>query len=336
MSEREQPHLNGNQQWADTDLAKAIAPQRSFGAHKWDVGGVLVIAGSPMYTGAAQLCARAAGRSGAGIVRLAAPRSVVATVASAIPEVAHIPLPVTDTLAGVRHALDELRDSFKRARSIVVGPGLGDDAAVETLLAALFGISDNTRGSAMGIGFAAAQAVKEETATGESPIFANESATIVVDADALNWLAKQDTWWTRVPEQRLILTPHPGEMSRLLGKDIDEVIADPIATVEEAAAKWKQTVVFKYGYTAASNGERTVVAEDVPVSLATAGTGDVMAGMIGAYSAQGLDPFDAAALALYIGPRAARRGEQRYGAFGLIATDLPDAIALELATLTDE
>lgn len=336
MSALEQPKLNGTQQWADTDLAKAIAPRRTFGTHKWDVGGVVVIAGSPMYTGAAQLCSRAAGRAGAGIVHLAAPRSVIATVASAIPEVAHIPLPVTDTLAGVRHALDELRGSLERARAVVVGPGLGSDTGSETLLAALFGISNNTRGPAQGIGFAAAQAVKEESETGESPIFANENATVVVDADGLSWLAKQDEWWTRVPEQRLILTPHPGEMARLLGKDVEEVIADPVATVEQAAATWKQTVVFKYGYTAVSNGERTVVAEDAPVSLATAGSGDVMAGMIGAFAAQGLTPFDAAALGLYIGPRAARRGEQRFGAFGLIATDLPDAIALELATLTDD
>jgi NAD(P)H-hydrate epimerase len=200
----------------------------------------------------------------------------------------------------------------------------------------LFGLTDSKRNSPMGIGFAAAQEVKEETASTEAPIFANDGATVVVDADGLNWLAKQEKWWTTLPKQRLILTPHPGEMARLLGKETAEVIADPVATVEEAASKWKQTVVLKYGYTAASNGDRTIVAEDAPVSLATAGSGDVFAGMIGAFSAQGLKPIDAAGLALHIGPRAARRGEQRYGAFGLIATDLPDAIALELATLTDE
>lgn len=336
MTEHTPPELSGRQRLADADMAKEIAPQRTFGTHKWDVGGVVVIAGSPVYTGAAQLSARAAGRAGAGIVHLAAPRQVIATIASAIPEVAHIPLPATDTLAGVRHALDELGDHLTRARSVVVGPGLGDDEPATTLLAALFGMANGKRNSPMGIGFAAAQAVKEETDTAESPLFANEDATVIVDADALNWLAKQEEWWTKVPAQRLILTPHPGEMARLLGKETDEILEDPLATVEEAAATWNQTVIFKYGYTAASNGERTVVAEDAPVSLATAGSGDVFAGMIGAFAAQGLEPFDAAALAIHIGPRAARRGEQRYGAFGLIATDLPDAIALELATLTDD
>jgi NAD(P)H-hydrate epimerase len=118
--------------------------------------------------------------------------------------------------------------------------------------------------------------------------------------------------------------------------DPKEIIADPLTTVEEAASRWKQTVVLKYGYTAASDGNQTFVAEEAPVSLATAGSGDVFAGMIGAFAAQGLKPIDAATLGLHVGPRAARQGEQRYGAFGLLSTDLPDAIALELATLTDE
>lgn len=337
MTEHQEPELTGKQQWADTDLAKAIAPQRTFGTHKWDVGGVVVIAGSPLYTGAAQLCARTAGRAGAGIVHLAAPRMVISTIASAIPEVAHVPLPATDTLGGVRQALDDLDQPIRRARAVVIGPGLGEDDNVSTLMAALFGISDHKRSSPIGIGFAAAQQVKEETQATDSPLFANEEATIVVDADGLNWLAQQDSWWENVPKGRLILTPHPGEMARLLGEDeTDAIVADPIGTVEKAAKKFGQTVILKYGYTAASDGDRTVVAEDAPVSLATAGSGDVFAGMIGAFAAQGLEPFDAAALALHIGPRAARRGEQHYGAFGLIASDLPDAIALELATLTDE
>lgn len=336
MKEHAQPTLSGSQQWADTDLAKAIVPQREFGAHKWGVGGVVVIAGSPTYTGAAQLCTRAAGRAGAGIVHLAAPRGVIDTIASAIPEVAHIPLPSTDSVAGVRHALEAIGDQLDRARAIVVGPGMGEEDGTDNLLAALFGFRGSRRGNVEGIGFAHSTTAQDSDDTVESPLLANENATVVVDADGLNWLAKQDEWWTRLPAQRLILTPHPGEMGRLLGKDVDDIIADPIATVEEAAGKWNQTVVLKYGYTAVSNGERTIVAEDAPVSLATAGSGDVLTGVIGAFAAQGLETIDAAALALHVGPRAARRGEQRFGAFGLLATDLPDAIALELATLTDE
>ena len=336
MSEHELPTLSGRQQWADADLAKTLAPHREFGTHKWDVGGVVVIAGSPMYTGAAQLCTRAAGRAGAGIVHLAAPRGVISIIASAIPEVAYIPLPGVDSSNGVRQALEALSDHLERAKAIVIGPGLGDDEGTTNFLATLFGLRQGARNQAQSMGFSTLVNIRDEQDSSESPLFGHADGTVVVDADGIGWLAKQPEWWKHVPEQRLILTPHPGEMARLLDRDVDDVVADPVATVEEAAALWKQTVVFKYGYTSASNGERTVVAEDAPVSLATAGSGDVLAGVIGAFAAQGLEPIDAAALALHIGPRAARRGEQRFGAYGLIAADLPEAVALELATLTDD
>ncbi len=336
MSEQTRPTLSGRQQWADTDLAKAIAPHREFGTHKWDVGGVVVIAGSPMYTGAAQLCTRAAGRAGAGIVHLAAPRSVISIIASAIPEVAFIPLPGVDSSNGVRQAIDALSAHLERARAIVVGPGLGDDDGTSDFLAVLFGLRQGVRGLTQSMGFSTVTPIRDEQESAQAPLFALSDSTVVVDADGLNWLAKQPEWWKRIPAQRLILTPHPGEMGRLLGRDADDVVADPLSTVEEAAALWNQTVVLKYGFTAASNGERTIVAEDAPVSLATAGSGDVLSGVIGAFAAQGLERIDAAALALHIGPRAARRGEQRFGAYGLIAADLPDAVALELATLTEE
>lgn len=336
MSTQMRPDLTGRQQWADADLAKAIAPHREFGAHKWDVGGVVVIAGSPMYTGAAQLCTRAGGRAGAGIVHLAAPRSVISIIASAIPEVAHIPLSGVDSSNGVRQAIEALSEHLERTRATVVGPGLGDDDGISDFLSVLFGLRQGVRSLSKSMGFSTVTPIRNEQEAAEAPLFGLSDSTVVVDADGLNWLAKQPEWWKRIPAQRLILTPHPGEMARLLGREVDAVIADPLATVEEAASLWSQTVVLKYGYSAASNGERTIVAEDAPVSLATAGSGDVLAGMIGAFAAQGLDPIDAAALALHIGPRAARRGEQRFGSYGLIAADLPEEVALELATLTND
>ncbi|HEY7035894.1 MAG TPA: NAD(P)H-hydrate dehydratase, partial [Thermomicrobiales bacterium] len=111
------------------------------------------------------------------------------------------------------------------------------------------------------------------------------------------------------------------------------VIADPIAVAKDAATRWGQTVVLKYGYTVATDGTRALVADDAPVSLATAGSGDVFAGTIGAFLAQGLAPLDAAGLALFAGPRAARIVEQRTGTLGLVASDLPMAIAEVLADL---
>jgi NAD(P)H-hydrate repair Nnr-like enzyme with NAD(P)H-hydrate dehydratase domain len=103
--------------------------------------------------------------------------------------------------------------------------------------------------------------------------------------------------------------------------------------VREAAKAWNQIVVLKYGYTAVSDGTTTLVADDAPTSLATAGSGDVFAGTIAALAAQGLPPLDAAALAIYLGARAARRVERRTGVLGLVASDLPLAIAQELGRL---
>jgi NAD(P)H-hydrate repair Nnr-like enzyme with NAD(P)H-hydrate dehydratase domain len=99
------PTLGNGQEWADAALAERVVPRRDYGAHKWAVGGVLVIAGSPTYPGAAALTCRAAGRAGAGIVHLATGRSVTVAVAAAIPDVAHVPLPDTDAPGAARRVV---------------------------------------------------------------------------------------------------------------------------------------------------------------------------------------------------------------------------------------
>jgi NAD(P)H-hydrate repair Nnr-like enzyme with NAD(P)H-hydrate dehydratase domain len=169
---------------------------------------------------------------------------------------------------------------------------------------------------------------------GTQSIFDKTDVSIVVDADGLNWLSKQDDWWTMVPEHRLVLTPHPTEANRLSGMEVDDIVADPAGTAAELASKWKQTVVIKTGYTAVSNGTNTVVADLAPTSLATAGTGDCFAGAIGAYLSQGCSPLDAATLAIGVGSRAATALEETWGAAGVLAADLPDAMARAVHALT--
>lgn len=327
------PNLTANQQWASAGMARTLLPTRDFGAHKWGVGGLIVVAGSPAYTGAAMLTCRAAGRAGAGIVQLASGRGVIATVAGSIPEVAHIPLPETDAPGSARHALDKVSEHLEKAKAILIGPGLGRDNAAHELLSVLFALGNKREIERRNIGFSARVANADTHPASTSPLFEQENLPIVVDADALNWLSEQDEWWQTLPANRLLLTPHVGEFSKLTGKSTDEIIADPLGTLEDAAKRWQQTVLLKYGYSAVSDGERTIVAEDAPVSLATAGSGDVLAGTIAGFAAQGLSLIDAAALALHVGPAAARRVEQRFGDLGLIATDLPDAIAEELHAL---
>lgn len=328
------PTLGKNQTWIDVDLARSLLPVREAGAHKWGVGGVLVIAGSPLYPGAAWLTARAAGRAGAGIVLLASGRGVIGTIASAIPEVAHVIMPESDTQSGVKRMLELIGEKLNKVKSVVIGPGLDDDDASHALLGTLFGFGGKSIRVRNNIGFgvranplsATDDQQPEQNGTLSPPLFAGNDLPVVIDADALNWLAEQENWPEHLPTGRVVLTPHPGEMGRLLDISPEDVLKDPVKHAIGAAKTWKQTVVLKSGYTVATDGERTLVSEEAPVALATAGSGDVFAGTIGAFLAQGLAPLDAAALAIHVGSKAAISAAAEFGDLGVIATDLPDAV----------
>lgn len=328
------PTLSRAARWADEAYARSVVPHREIGAHKWGVGGVLVIAGSPSYTGAAWLTCRSAGRAGAGIVRLATGNVVINRLAGALAEVGFVTLPETESASSARRAIERLEPSLEKVRAVVVGPGLDDDETTHHLLSTLFAFGDKGSAKPARMGFGAGVSGDDAAVDTESPLFTNEQIVIVVDADGLNWLAKQENWWERMPAGRLILTPHIGEMTRLTGREATEILEDPQAVAAEYAKTWGQTVVIKAGYSVASNGTETIVADDAPPSLATAGTGDVFAGMIGAFLAQGLAPLDAAGLAFYVGAQAARTAEAIFGELGVIATDLPDVLATELRQLS--
>lgn len=311
------------------DLLRSLAPTRTAGTHKWEVGGVLAIAGAPQYPGASWLVGRSAGRNGAGIVYLAAPRSVIAIMASAMPEVACVPLPDTDAPGSARKAIERMQDVLTKVKAVVIGPGLGNDETTDHLLTALFGFGDRAHRQLSGFGFGAEVPTFDEADT----LFGMTDAQVVLDADGLNWLAKQPDWWERVPPHRLVLTPHPGEANRLSGMDIEEIVADPAATATALAELWQQTVVIKSGYSAVSDGTQTMVSDLAPTSLATAGTGDTFAGAVGAFLAQGVAPIDAATLAIGIGSRAAHSLESIWGVSGVLASDLADEMAKTLHNL---
>jgi NAD(P)H-hydrate epimerase len=320
----------------DEARVKSAMPARTGDSHKWSVGGVIVVAGSPAYPGAAVLASRAAGRAGAGIVLLATSRSVIGAVASAIPEVAYIPLPETESTSGARRALELIEAQAEKAHAVVIGPGLSTDNASESLLGALLGIGAKAQPARRSIGFGAAVAGPEEQpAEPVQGLLSHDNVRIVIDADGLNWLARQGDWWTAVPAQRLVLTPHPGEMSRLLDRPVEDITKDPAGVAREAAAAWNQVVVLKGGHAVVSDGTTTLIADTTSPALATAGSGDVLSGVIGAFLAQTGSLLDAAAIALYVGPRAAENVSSQLGTLGVIATDLPEAIARELHRLED-
>ena len=309
--------------------AASILPRRQTGAHKWSVGGIVIVAGSPPFAGAAALCCAGAGRSGAGIISAALPRSIAPVVVGLVPEVTVVILPEGESKSVAVRAAEAIGERLGRSAAMVVGPGLGNDAATAALLGTLFGFI-RARDS---IGFGTAQAGPDST--GFEGTIAAAGKPVVVDADALNWLAEQERWWERVPGRLMVLTPHPGEMSRLVNVDVDEIVANPEIVARDAATRWGQTVVLKGGRTVVANADGTIRTVETPPSLATAGSGDVLCGSIGAMLAQGLSGPDAAALAVFVGCRAAERVSAQYGTLGVVAGDLPQAIAAELRALEE-
>jgi NAD(P)H-hydrate epimerase len=124
-------------------------------------------------------------------------------------------------------------------------------------------------------------------------------------------------------------------MARLVQADVDDVLAEPERVALESAARWRQTVVLKGGRTLVASQDGGLVVAEAPPALATAGSGDVLSGSIGALLAQGLAASDAAALGVYVGSRAADRLTQRVGTLGMVAGDLPLAIGEELRVLEE-
>ncbi|MCC6790346.1 MAG: NAD(P)H-hydrate dehydratase [Thermomicrobiales bacterium] len=316
---------------ADEAFALQTLPRRAPGAHKWGVGGVVVVAGGPGYIGAAALTAMGAGRAGAGIVNVAVPRGAMGTIAALVPEAAFIPLPEGSIESSARRVHEALSPKLAKFRAVVVGPGLGEDEYADSLLGVLFGRRSTRRPA--GVGFRHRSDADVPVGDDDRGALVGADVPAVIDADALNWLAKQEDWAANVRAGSLVLTPHVGEMSRLTGRTSDDILSDPVAAALDAAAEWRQVVVLKHGRTIATDGSTVIDVGDVPPSLATAGSGDILAGVIGAFLAQSVAPLDAAGLALYIGIRAAKRVERTYGTLGLVASDLAPALAEEIAAL---
>jgi hydroxyethylthiazole kinase-like uncharacterized protein yjeF len=258
--------------------------------------------GSLNYVGAAYLAGVAATRAGAGLVTLALARTLYSLIASSSHETTLLVLP-DDNGALVPEAASALVDSITGYDALLVGCGLGRNFKT--------------------IGFV--QTFLDQIANHQSPI------SLVIDADALYALAQSSQWWTRLAPERAILTPHPGEMATLTGLSRAEVQSNRVEVAKKYAALWKQIVVLKGAFTvvAAPDGRATLLPFATP-ALATAGTGDVLAGTIVAMLAQRLAPFDAAVAGAYVHGLAGEIAEKEIGRAGVVASDLlirlPEAI----------
>jgi NAD(P)H-hydrate epimerase len=284
----------------------------------------MVIAGSPEYPGAASLATAGAARVGAGLVTLAASRAALAGPGR-LPEVTLQFLPEADWNALGEETADEALKHLEGYRALLVGPGLGREEQTRKFMERLLGVEPSRQRGHIGFRLGAAP---EQAAEAQRP----ELPPTVIDADGLNLLSQIDRWWERLPRGRCVLTPHPGEMKRLLGAE--ELNADLVKAAEDAATTWGQVVVLKGATTVVADPEgRSALNDGGNAALATAGTGDVLAGAIAGLLAQGLTPFDAATLGVYLHSAAGRILRDDLGDMGTIASDLLPRLPQAIQTL---
>lgn len=318
------------------DLARTLLPPRPADSHKGTFGKVLVAAGSAQYPGAPALASAGAARVGAGLVTLAVGRSL-AGGPGRIPEITLQLLPEAEWGVLGEAAADELLKTLGDYQALLVGPGLGREAATRTFIERLLGLdSPRHRGQ---IGFRIAGAGSDRPVVKQRP----ELPPTVIDADGLNILADlahdlerreavHGTIWDRLPRGRCVLTPHPGEMRRLLS--VESLDGDPADIAAQAAVQWGQVVVLKGATTVIAAPEGRVRLNDGGnPALATAGTGDVLAGAIAGLLAQGLAPFDAATLGVYLHSAAGRIVRDELGDTGALAGDLLPRLPLAIRAL---
>ncbi|HUS17445.1 MAG TPA: NAD(P)H-hydrate dehydratase [Chloroflexia bacterium] len=338
------------------DQVRGLLPARPADANKGTFGSVMIVAGSLNYIGAASLAALGAMRVGVGLATLATPIDLLPILAVKLTECTFQPLPSEMGVLSQR-AVGPLFEALaeRSYQALLIGNGLGKE---KETLAFMRGIFKDTaiptpaapRGS-VGFGLRRGGDAARENVPNRSVGFggrpitdgskepeaevSREAATLpplVIDADGLNLLAQVEGWTGRLPENT-VLTPHPGEMVRLLGGDasIESVQADRVQTARQAAADWKAVVVLKGANTviAAPDGRVQINPAATP-ALATAGTGDVLAGVIAGLLAQGLTPFDAAVAGAYLHGHAGELVAEELGDAGVLAGDIADALPYAL------
>jgi ADP-dependent NAD(P)H-hydrate dehydratase / NAD(P)H-hydrate epimerase len=276
----------------------AELPQRLPDAHKGSSGRVLVVAGSVGLTGAAALCSRAAMRSGAGVVTLGIPASLNPIMEVKLTEVMTLPLPDGGAGHVSEGAVEAVLDKLEGYDVLALGPGLGTaPAACEVVV----GLLRQAR------------------------------VPVVLDADGINCAAVcGDCLSGR--KHPTVITPHPGELGRLLGRGASDIQSARPASAAEATRRFGCITVLKGANTlVASPDGRTFVNTLALPELATAGSGDVLTGCIAAFCSQGLDPLDAAICGVFIHGRAAELATHLVGSVGMVAGDIVSHLPLALS-----
>lgn len=276
-----------------SEMVASLLPNRPANANKGTFGKVLVIGGSLNFTGAPCLAAMGALRSGAGLVTVAVANSIHQIVASKLTEPTFLPLPEAEPGIIGPEVVERLNEVVGQYDVVLIGPGLGRHYST--------------------INFLKRFLLGNVSLAGQN---------VILDADGLYALSGTTHWW-RSLSARLIITPHPGEMARLMNKSISEIETDRFGYASRAAADWRVVVTLKGAHTIVSDpkGITRFDTHQNP-ALASGGTGDVLSGLIAGFVAQGRDLLTAACCGVYIHGQAGDLAREDLGDTGVIAGDL--------------
>ncbi|MBN2097915.1 MAG: NAD(P)H-hydrate dehydratase [Candidatus Omnitrophica bacterium] len=274
--------------------------KRKFNAHKGDYGHILVLAGSLGLTGAAYLTAQAAILSGSGLVTLGIPEGLNSIMEVKLTEVMTKPLEQTEALTLSPAAMTQIRTILPACDALAIGPGLSRNAQTRKLVLRLL------------------------------PIITKPA---VLDADAISALTGKLKILKNLRAD-LVITPHPGEMSRLLNLSINDVQSERVKTAKDFAQNYQVVLVLKGYQTVVANPTGQVyINKTGNPGMATGGSGDVLTGIIGSLLGQGISAFSAAKLAVYVHGLAGDLAAREKGEISLIASDLLDKLPQALKTI---
>ncbi|HOM02315.1 MAG TPA: NAD(P)H-hydrate dehydratase [Acetivibrio sp.] len=284
----------------DRETVSKLIPKRHINSNKGDYGRVFVITGSFGMTGAGCLAGNAALRSGTGLLYLGVPKALSFIYECNLTEAVTIPLEDENKGFLTKSCIPQILRHMEKMDAVAVGPGLSTEEGVEDVV---FSVVENSR------------------------------VPLVIDADGLNLIAK-DLSVLKRSKAPIVLTPHPGEMARLMGTSIEDVQKNRVNAAREFSEKWGVTTVLKGAKTiVAASDKRVFVNLTGNPGMATGGTGDVLTGVIASFIGQGLDPVDAAVAGIYLHGLCGDRVASIKGEHGLVAGDLPGEISHAIKSL---
>ena len=310
----------------DHEIVCGILPPRLLDTHKGTFGSCMIVGGSTKYCGAVLLSAESAYRIGVGLVRAAIPGTIYDAISGQLPECTWVVLPHSMGVINSK-ASAVIQKNLNRIGAMLIGPGIGQEKETLDFLKDLLQFGEITIRKTS-LGFSSEIEIDKKEKRFDQP-------TLVLDADALRLLPQIKNWYQTI-SQIAVLTPHPGEMAALAGLTIDEVQKNREGLAKQFATRWGHVIVLKGALTiiASPDGETAFIPIATP-ALASAGTGDVLSGMITGLIAQGVNAFDAAVagawLHAYAGINAAINQGQT---ISVTARDVIDQIPSALKKIT--